>query len=53
MEAEELPHQAYVGPPRKLQLFEAVRDLKLGGERPGKGLHPRAARTDQRAVNIK
>ena len=53
VKAEELPHQADIGASRKLQAFEPIRDFEFGGERLGKSLHPRAARVDQRAVNIK
>ena len=53
VEAEELAHEADIGAPGELQPLEPVHGIELGGKRLGKSLHPRAARVDQRAVNIK
>ena len=37
---------------RRIQALEPVRGVELGGEDLGKSLHARAARVDQRAVNV-
>ena len=52
VEPEELPHEADVGAPGKLQVAEPVRCLELSSEGSGESLDPRAARMDQRAVDI-
>ena len=53
VEAEELAHQAGIGAPSEFQPLNPVHGVELIGKRLGKSLHPRAARVDQRAVNIK
>ena len=52
VEAEELAYEAQVGAPGEFQPLKPVRRVELALKDPGKGLHPRAARVNQRAINV-
>ena len=52
VEPEELAHEAVVRATGELQALEMIRHAELSGKGLGESLNPRAARVDQRAINV-